>query len=144
MSTLLGFDFGLKKIGIAVGQELTGTASPLTTLRRVNRQIHWAAIEELIQTWQPTALVVGVPYNMDDSEQPMTAAARRFGRQLQGRYRLPVHLIDERLTSLEADRILQAHSGLDKAERIAKLDQVAAQLILETFLNDNGAHSDAI
>ncbi len=141
--TVLGFDFGLKKIGVAVGQEITGTAAPLATLRQVKHGIDWEAIGRLIRTWQPEVLVVGIPYNMDDSEQPMTEAARRFSRQLHGRYRVPVHLVDERLTSLEADRILKNRDRMRRAERLQKMDQVAAQLILETWLHDKGEHGDA-
>ncbi len=131
MGTLLGFDFGPAKIGVAVGQTLTGTASPLETLRAVQQRPDWDGITRLIETWEPDALVVGIPYNMDDSEAEPAPRARRFARQLEGRYHLPVHLVDERLTSIEARR-----DYLRKPKRIEELDAVAAKLILETWLHE--------
>jgi putative Holliday junction resolvase len=132
---LLGFDYGARKIGVAVGQTLTGTATPIVTLHSVKRQPDWEGITKLLSSWRPEALVVGIPYNMDDSANEMTAAALRFGRQLAGRYHLPVHLIDERLTTIEARRIIdQAISTGSHARRLEKIDQLAAQLILESWL----------
>ena len=132
MSTLLGFDFGTRKIGVAVGQTLTGTATPLETLTLVNDKPDWARIARLIDEWRPEALVVGLPLDVDDSETDATAPALRFSRQLEGRFRLKVHLADERFTSFEArDRL--GH----KAKRIEEYDAVAAKLILETWLNEH-------
>jgi len=135
MSRLLAFDYGTRRVGVAVGQSVTGTATPVTTLHSVRRQPDWDGISRLLASWKPVALVVGIPYNMDDSENEMTRAAFRFGRQLSGRYHLPVHLMDERLTTIEAQRILakDANSG-SCGKRLEKLDQVAAQLILESWL----------
>lgn len=127
--TLLGFDYGTAKIGIAVGQTLTATATPLTTLRWVRQRPDWEAIGHLIETWKPEALVVGLPYNMEDEETEIAPLARRFARQLEGRFRLPVHLIDERLTSRDA-----ASRFTRKPKRIEEYDAVAAKLILETWL----------
>jgi putative Holliday junction resolvase len=131
MGTLLGFDFGPAKIGVAVGQTLTGTASPVETLRAIQQRPDWDGISRLIKTWEPEALVVGIPYNMDDSEAEPAPRARRFARQLEGRYHLPVHLVDERLTSIEAKR-----DYLPRPKRIEELDAVAAKLILETWLHE--------
>ena len=132
MSTLLGFDFGSRKIGVAVGQTLTGTATPLETLTLVQDKPDWARIAKLIEEWQPDALVVGLPLDVDDSETDATAPALRFSRQLEGRFRIKVHLADERFTSFEArDRL--GH----KAKRIEEYDAVAAKLILETWLNEH-------
>ncbi len=131
MSTLLGFDYGTRRIGVAVGQTITGTASALTTLLAVQQRPDWDRIGELIATWQPDALVVGLPFNMDDTETEVASQARRFARQLEGRYRLPVHLVDERLTSLEAERQLGK-----KAKRKENIDALAAKLILETWLSE--------
>ena len=132
MSTLLGFDFGSRKIGVAVGQTLTGTATPLETLTLVRDKPDWARIAQLIEEWQPEALVVGLPLDVDDSETDATAPALRFSRQLEGRFRIKVHLADERFTSFEArDRL--GH----KAKRIEEYDAVAAKLILETWLNEH-------
>ena len=132
--TLLGFDFGPRKIGIAVGQTLTGTASPLTTLRARGQRPDWEGIAGLIREWSPEALVVGLPHNMDDTETELVPRIRRFAHQLEGRYRLPVHLVDERLTSLEARRLM----GRQGRSREA-VDAVAAQLILETWLGERPA-----
>jgi len=131
MATLLGFDFGPRKIGVAVGQTITGSASPLTTLRSRERRPDWHLIETLVRDWQPSALVVGLPYNMDDTEAEWAAAARRFARQLQARFGLAVHLVDERLTSIEARR--QLGRGADS---LAVVDAMAARLILETWLGE--------
>ncbi|MCG7945726.1 MAG: Holliday junction resolvase RuvX [Candidatus Thiodiazotropha taylori] len=129
--TLLGFDFGTRKIGVAVGQTLTGTATPLETLELVNHKPDWVRIEELINEWQPQALVVGLPLDVDDSETDATQPALRFSRQLEGRFHLTVYLADERFTSFEArDRL--GH----RAKRLEDYDAVAAKLILETWFNE--------
>ena len=129
--TLLGFDYGTRKIGVAVGQTLTRTATPLETLRLVNQKPDWGRIGELIDEWQPEALVVGLPLDVDDSETDATEPARRFSRQLEGRFKLKVYMADERFTSFEARERL-GH----KAKRIEEYDAVAAKLILETWLNE--------
>ena len=129
--TLLGFDYGTRKIGVAVGQTLTRTATPLETLRLGNQKPDWGRIAELIDEWQPEALVVGLPLDVDDSETDATEPARRFSRQLEGRFKLKVYMADERFTSFEARERL-GH----KAKRIEEYDAVAAKLILETWLNE--------
>ena len=130
-ATLLGFDFGTRKIGVAVGQSLTGTATPLETLELVNHKPDWVRIEQLIKEWQPQALVVGLPLDVDDSETDATQPALRFSRQLEGRFHLTVHLADERFTSFEArDRL--GH----RAKRLEDYDAVAAKLILENWFNE--------
>jgi conserved hypothetical protein TIGR00250 len=103
---LLGFDFGPRKIGVAVGQTVTRSATPLITLRSRGERPDWTGIAALIRDWQPNALVVGLPFQMDDTEVAWSPRVYRFARQLEGRYRLPVHLVDERLTSREAHRQL--------------------------------------
>jgi putative Holliday junction resolvase len=133
MTTLLGFDFGPRKIGVAVGQLVTRSATPLTTLRSRNEQPDWLRIEALIREWQPSALVVGLPFNMDDTEVDWAPRVHRFARQLHGRYGLAVHLIDERLTSIEARRQLIARPG-HKTPTLEAVDALAAALILETWL----------
>ncbi|HHM05991.1 MAG TPA: Holliday junction resolvase RuvX [Gammaproteobacteria bacterium] len=133
--TVLGFDFGRKRIGVAVGQTLTGTASPLDTLRADQGRPDWPAIDRLLDTWRPDALVVGSPCNMDGTAHALTHAAGRFARQLRGRYGLAVHLVDERLSSLAAAERLNK-TGRRRPRKGAKeqLDQVAAQIIVETWL----------
>ncbi len=128
--TVLGFDYGTKKIGIAVGQAVTGTANPLTTLRYVKEKPDWGGIGKIIQQWQPSDLVVGLPIDTDESETEISHKARRFSRQLEGRFHLPVHLADERYTSASA------RSMAGKVKKIEELDALAAKLILETWLNE--------
>ncbi|MBK9132196.1 MAG: Holliday junction resolvase RuvX [Gammaproteobacteria bacterium] len=148
--TLLGFDYGTQQIGVAVGQELTATSTPLATLASRNENPDWDAITRLIEAWRPAALVVGIPLNMDGTEQPMTESARRFARRLEGRYRLPVHLADERLSTVEAGRLLResaTDSGTRRSRRRRELDEVAAHLILQTWFSqqarDAASHRDA-
>ncbi len=133
MTTLLGFDFGLRKIGVAVGQMVTRSATPLATLRSRQEQPDWSGITALIKAWQPNALVVGLPFNMDDTECDWSPRVHRFARQLNGRYGLTVHLIDERLTSIEARHQLGARPG-HKLPTRETVDALAAALILETWL----------
>lgn len=132
MSTLLGFDYGTHKIGVAVGQRITGTATPLTTLGRVQGQPDWRGIGVLIKEWQPEGFVVGLPTEMSGREAPLATRARRFARQLEGRFHLPAHLADERLTS----RTAWEHLGVRAAKDPTRVDAMAAKLILETWLND--------
>jgi putative Holliday junction resolvase len=136
LATLLGFDFGTKKIGVAVGQTITGTASPLTTLRHRDHKPDWAAIEALIREWRPEAAVLGLPHNMDDTEEETLAApVRRFARQLEGRFAMEVHLVDERLTTIAAQRALDARGRRRQRRGDADaVDAYAAKLILETWL----------
>lgn len=133
---LLGFDYGTKRIGIAVGQTLTGSARPLTIVRARDGKPDWEAISRLIAEWQPAALVVGLPVHMDGTEHERTARARRFGNQLAGRYNLPVHRVDERLTSYDAEQALRAQGKGGEA-----LDAVAAQLILQSWLDAQAKES---
>ncbi|KAA6185376.1 Holliday junction resolvase RuvX [Thiohalocapsa marina] len=140
MATLLGFDFGTKKIGVAVGQTVSGTATPLMTIRYRGHKPDWARIEALVGEWQPEAAVVGLPFRMDDTEEDWTDRIRRFARQLQGRFGLAVHLVDERLTTLAAERHYaeQGQAGLRALQRQPDLvDAYAAKLILETWLNEH-------
>ncbi len=127
---LLAFDFGLKRIGVAVGQTLLGTASPLTVLNADDGQPEWTEIERLIAQWQPSALVVGLPLNMDGSEQPLTERARTFAAQLGERSGLAVHFADERLTTREA----RQRAGPGRSSDPRAQDAVAAQVILEGWM----------
>jgi putative Holliday junction resolvase len=134
LGTVLGFDFGTHKIGVAVGQTLTGTANPLTTLTNIRLKPDWNSIAQLIAEWRPEVLVVGLPMALTDAEADMAPRARRFARQLEGRFRLSVHMADERLTTREARRQLGKAAHLDPT----RVDAVAAQLILETWLEQQG------
>ena len=133
--TLIAFDFGEKRIGTAIGQTVTRTATPLETVRVRRTKPDWNTIDRLIDAWKPDALVVGLPLNMDGTEQWITAHARRFANRLHGRSGLPVHLADERLSTREAwTRLVESGSRRDGP------DPVAAQVILEGWF---AAHSDA-
>ena len=134
--TILGFDFGLKRIGVAVGQSVTRSASPLGIVTPRNGEPDWEAIGRFIAEWRPGALVVGLPYNMDLSEQEMTGNARRFAEGLAERFPLPVHTVDERLSSREAEAQLKERrqQGRRRITR-ADIDGAAACVILESWFN---------
>jgi len=130
--TLLGFDYGTKRIGVAVGQDITHTVTPLTTLHSQNDKPDWDALGKLIAEWQPDRLVVGLPLHLDGSIQALTERVQRFGNQLKGRYNLPVEMVDERLTSHEAEAELAVRGG--KTTK-ADIDALAAALILQSWLD---------
>jgi putative Holliday junction resolvase len=130
--TLLGFDFGLKRIGVAVGQTVTETASVLSTLHAEKGEPNWQEVEKLLKEWKPHALVVGIPTNMDGTGQTITGAAKNFANALR-RFDLPVYEVDERLTTKEARQQLFAEGGY-RAIQAAQVDSVAAKLILESWL----------
>ena len=132
--TLLAFDFGTKRIGLAVGQTLTQQATPLRSLHSQQNIPDWPGIIALIDTWQPHALVVGIPLNMDGSEQPMTQRAKHFAKQLLDKTSLPVHHADERLTTLEARNQAFEHGGCKDLAK-ADIDSIAAQIILQNYLD---------
>jgi len=133
--TYLAFDYGTKQIGVAVGGRHSGLAEGLANVRAGRDGPDWVHIDRLIAEWRPDALVVGLPLNMDDSENAMTAAAKTFGNRLQGRYNLSVHRVDERLTSVDAKNTLVA-AGVRFKRRKARVDRVAAQTILQAFLDE--------
>jgi len=132
VTTVLGFDYGELRVGVALGQSITGCGRPLTTLRnRERHSIDWAAIGTLIEQWRPQALVVGLPVDDDGVPYPVAEAIRRFGNRLHGRFGLPVYYADERLTSNEATRRMQAPAGKRRNE--APIDAMAAAVILDTW-----------
>lgn len=132
--TYLGFDYGTRRIGVAVGNSVSASASPLDTINVKNEQPDWQHITRLIEKWQPDALIVGWPIQMDESDNPVTAKARRFGNRLHGRYRLTVHHIDERLSShMALSEIREA--GYNGRRSRGLVDSYAAREILQTFLN---------
>ncbi|OON39497.1 Holliday junction DNA helicase RuvA [Izhakiella australiensis] len=137
MSTLLAFDFGTKSIGVAVGQALTGTARALTALKAQDGIPDWNKIEALLQEWRPDALVIGLPLNMDGTEQPLTARARKFANRLHGRFGIRIELQDERLSTVEARAGLFARGGY-RALSKGSVDSQSAVIILEDWF---AAHS---
>ena len=135
-SSFLGFDYGEKTIGVAVGNTSSGQAHPLANVRVIRGQPDWERISMLIEEWQPAALIVGLPLNMDGSENPVTPKARKFGNRLNGRYNLPVHMVDERLTTRDARTELY-NAGVTERRHKPVLDKLAAQSILQTFLTEH-------
>lgn len=130
---LLGFDYGTKQIGVAVGQPITGQARELCVLKAQNGVPDWQKVEALIREWQPDAIVVGLPLNMDGSPSDMSERAEKFGRRLNGRFNLPVHTHDERLTTYAAkgERLQQ---GQNSGYRERPVDALAAALVLEGWM----------
>jgi putative Holliday junction resolvase len=133
--TVLAFDFGLARIGVATGELETGQASPLATLAEESNNARFQAIAALIDGWRPTVLVVGIPVNLDGQVHALTARCERFANQLHGRFNLPVERVDERLTSLEAEARLREAGQHRWQDRKASVDAVAAQIILQSFLD---------
>ena len=136
LQTLLGFDFGTQRTGIAVGQSITGTATALCTVNARNNQPDWDRISELIDDWHPDALVVGLPLHADGSDSGTTKAVRKFAQRLGERSRLPVHIMDERLSSHAAKQL----QNQDKAGRKADIDAIAAMIILQNWLETENTH----
>lgn len=134
---MLAFDFGLKRIGIAVGEAALHQAHALTTIEAESSEARFAAIARLIEEWRPALLVVGLPLSLDGAEHELTVRCRRFANQLRGRFALPVDLADERLTSVAADAELR-EAGLDWKKRRDRIDALAAQLILQGYFDANG------
>ena len=133
--TLLAFDFGTKRIGVAVGNSISGTAQPLTTLHGEKNEQRFAAIGALIREWQPAALVVGLPCNDDGTPHEMTRLCQRFANRLKGRFGLPAILVDERYTSAAASQQLN-EAGIRGIKQKPLLDQVAAQQILQAYFDE--------
>jgi putative Holliday junction resolvase len=134
--TILAFDFGTRRIGVAVGEPSTSLAHPLVTIAEERRDARFAAIGKLIEEWRPTLLVVGVPTHADGSEHALTVRARRFARQLEGRYGVAVALADERYTTRSAAEALTA-AGVSTRNQRGVRDQFAAQLILQNYLDQH-------
>lgn len=133
---LLGFDYGSKQIGVAVGQAITGQARELCVLKAQNGVPDWQKVEALIKEWQPDAIVVGLPLNMDGSPSEMSERAEKFARRLNGRFNVAVHMHDERLTTFEAkgERLAQGQRG---GYRKNPVDALAAALLLQGWLEAN-------
>ncbi|MFZ1851191.1 MAG: Holliday junction resolvase RuvX [Nitrosomonas sp.] len=134
-ATILAFDFGKKRIGVAVGNNLTKLARPLQTIHHETNVQRFSIIEKLIQTWQPVLLVVGLPLHIDDTPSEMTHLSRRFAQRLFGRFGIPVVLKDERYTSQMAVIELR-NAGVAEKKQKPLLDQVAAQQILQSFFDE--------
>lgn len=130
--TLLAFDFGTKSIGVAIGQEITGTARALTSFKAQEGIPDWQKVEKLLSEWQPDLVVVGLPLNMDGTEQPLTARARKFANRLHGRFGIAIELHDERLSTVEARADLFERGGFKALDK-GSVDAASAVIILESW-----------
>ena len=132
----MGFDFGTKRIGVATGQNLTGTAQGIATVGNNGKDGPWNEIEQLIHQWQPDMLVVGLPLDKEGAETMLSTAARQFGTELASRFNLPVDYVDETLTSRAAENLVSQatpHGKRVTGKRQELRDQIAAELILSTY-----------
>ena len=144
--TFIGFDFGTKRIGVATGQDVTGTAQAIGTVSNSGKEGPWTEIKALIDEWRPDGLVVGIPFTSIDSETELARATRNFAAKLNTRYHLPVDFIDETLTSIAAEQIISSATVPGKRftkKRETLRDQIAAELILQTYLNHQLNCADA-
>jgi len=135
VTVCLGFDYGVKKIGVAVGDTDTHIANALTTVPAIKQKTGWAEITKLVDTWQPKIMIVGVSRQEDGSDNDVTPRMIRFSRQLEGRYACPVKLFDETLTTFEAKQMLFDELQVSATKLWQVQDQLAAQLILQSWLN---------
>lgn len=140
--TALGFDFGERRLGIAVGEHLLGIAHPLATIDNESNEVRFEAIAQLIAEWHPSVLVVGLPMSLDGEPHELTRLCQKFARRLDGRFGLPVVMVDERLTSSEASQSLQ-QGGISGRKQKPLLDQVAAQHILQSYFDTVSASMQA-
>ena len=137
--TVIGFDFGEKRIGVAVGETATGIANPLGAIAESANDARFRAIEKLVEEWRPGTFVVGRPKHSDDSEHATAKLAEKFGRRLAARHKLPVVFVDETLTSATAES--QLRETRTRAKRKTDVDALAAALILQSYLDDPDAHA---
>jgi putative Holliday junction resolvase len=131
-TVVMAFDFGLRHIGVAVGQSITLTANPLPPISAERGQPEWKTVEILLLEWKPAVLLVGLPFLMEGGEQALSFAARQFARELEQRFKIPVHLVDERLTTKEAHRRLAEMKVKSRGD--ISIHSFAAKLILESWL----------
>ena len=130
--TVIGFDFGKKYIGVAVGQEITGSATPLGSVKANDGVPHWDNVNSYLKEWQPDYIVVGLPLNMDGTEQQLTLDAKKFGKRLFGRFGIQVQYQDERLTTADAKEQLFARGGYKNLKK-DNIDAESAKLIIESY-----------
>lgn len=140
VGTVLAFDFGEVRIGVAVGEAQIASTHPLETIQCRENAVRFARITQLIQEWQPVALVVGLPTHMDGQAHSVTALCRKFGHRLHGRFGLPVYWVDERLSSMAAEQLLAEAQVFGRKQKNV-LDQVAAQAILSTFFTSGATEA---
>ena len=134
ITSVLGFDYGKKRIGIAIGQTITDSATPCKTLNQIDGNPDWPAIALEIQQWNPQALIVGMPYHTDGSENKMTAAARQFAYELEKRFKLPVIEVNEALSSQQAEEALKENMKINQHNK-QEIDKMAAAIIVQRWLD---------
>ncbi|CDG16859.1 Holliday junction resolvase RuvX [Xenorhabdus doucetiae] len=134
--TIIAFDFGTRSIGAAIGQEITGTARALSSFKANEGSPNWELIGKLLKEWQPELVIVGLPLNMDGTEQPVTAQARKFANRIHGRFGVQVELHDERLTTIEARAHLFDNGGYKALDK-GKVDSASAVIILESWFEQH-------
>jgi len=132
--TVIAFDFGEKRIGVAVGETLIKTANVLTTIDTEVNDLRFAEIARLLKEWQPKLLIVGLPTHLDGSEHTVTQLSKKFAQRLEGRYNLPIIMVDERLSSIEASQHL-SEAGIKGRAQKALIDAVAAKVILQSYFD---------
>lgn len=131
---IIGFDFGQKRIGVAIGNNISKSAQALITIESASSNQKFEAIQKIMDEWQPVSIVVGVPFNVDGSEHKVTNLCKKFAKQLEQKYALPIHLIDERYTSIEAGYEIQ-DKKIDPKKKKLLIDQIAAKIILQSYLD---------
>jgi len=136
ITTVLGFDYGAKRIGIATGQTITGSATPVTTLTAVNNSPDWDSIQKLIEQWKPDALIVGIPYYLDGKESEMTKTVQGFSEQLEKRFGKSVYQVNETLSSYEAEQALKKNMKIGKHNK-QEIDKMAAAVIVQSWLDQH-------
>lgn len=134
--TVIGFDFGKKYIGVAVGQEMTGSASPLGSIKANDGIPNWDSLANYLKEWQPDLIVVGLPLNMDGSEQQLTLDAKKFGQRIAGRFGVTVDFQDERLTTADAKEQLFSRGGYKNLKK-DNIDAESARLIIESYFEQS-------
>lgn len=137
MTILLGFDFGMKHIGVAIGQTITQTASPLTTLAAVDGVPNFEEIQKLLTSWKPDIIVVGIPLNMDGTVQPITFCARGFVRRLAAQTQLPIVEVDERLSTFEARQRIKENKESGTKHKSVDINALSAAILIEQWMNEN-------
>ena len=139
MAVVIAFDFGLKRTGVAVGNTVIGSATPECTISSKDEQPNWDDISKLFKEWQPTQIVVGMPIELDGSENPLKKRIDRFCNQIQGRYNVPVDQENEQFTSIEAAQRLKQLRQSGRKQKVSKdeVDKIAAAIILENWMKRN-------
>ena len=131
---IIEFDFGQKRIGVAIGNNISKSAQALITIESTSSNQKFEVIQKIMDEWQPVSIVVGVPFNVDGSEHKVTNLCKKFAKQLEQKYALPIYLIDERYTSIEASYEIQ-DKKIDLKKKKLLIDQIAAKIILQSYLD---------